>query len=54
MTSFHVEAQVNGPGTYWVKILTTADRAYAVTTVKQFKQAKVPVRMEINDGSDKR
>lgn len=43
---YRVMAAVNGPMQPWVKILTTADKAYADATVDQFKEADIRVRIE--------
>ncbi|HWK66103.1 MAG TPA: hypothetical protein VNS34_14265 [Rhizobiaceae bacterium] len=43
---FHVVAQVNGPGTPWETVLTTADRQYATTKMEQFREAGVEVRLQ--------
>jgi hypothetical protein len=47
-------AQVNGPGTPFHQVLYTTDRAYADATVAQYKEAQVPVRLDVNEAKPKK
>jgi hypothetical protein len=44
--TYHVMAQVNGKGTLWVNVLTTASYDYALATRDEFEDADVPVRVD--------
>jgi hypothetical protein len=44
---YEVIAETDGPGTFWRVILRTTDEAHAEATVEQFREAGVPVRIEL-------
>lgn len=46
-TSYNVVAHVDQTQPLWRSVLSTTDEAYAKETVRQFEEAKVPVRLDI-------